>query len=179
MKKFRYPVVLISLLICTVNYGQDSFVEKGLQSINSEAIRAQLGFLASDWMEGREAGEKGAWLAADYIAAMLQLYGVKPGGDFLPLQSYYENNRPGRSYFQNFVMLKTAPGDKHLIRIKTQEGDSFTTTDLIFNVDFSIYPPGQPLEFEAPAALAEIYIRIMSEGIVNPGKEYLAEKLPD
>lgn len=136
--------------MCTVIYGQDSYVEKGLQSINSDAIRAQLGFLASDWMEGREAGEKGAWLAADYIAGMLQLYGVRPGGDFLPLQNYYDNDRAKRSFFQNFVMLKTVPGDKHILKIKTQEGDSFTTTDLIFNVDFSMYSPDQPIEYEAP-----------------------------
>ena len=59
----------------------DSF-RKALNNINQSVLKAQLGFLASDWTEGRQAGEKGEYLASDYIASLLQLYGVQPGGDF-------------------------------------------------------------------------------------------------
>ena len=75
-------------------------IEKGLKAINEDVIKAQLGFLASDWTEGRETGTRGEFLAGDYIASMLQLYGVKPFGD-------------EGSYFQNFVLLKITEDDEN------------------------------------------------------------------
>lgn len=53
-------------------------MEKGLQSINRQTAEAQIGFLACDEMEGREAGFRGAQLAAKYIASYLQSIGVRP-----------------------------------------------------------------------------------------------------
>jgi len=73
-------------------------IEKGMKAINENVIKAQMGFLASDWTEGREVGERGEFLAGDYIASMLQLFGVKPFGD-------------EGSYFQNFVLLKITEGN--------------------------------------------------------------------
>ncbi len=107
MKNRIIPVLLISFLtITTMNHAQTASIGKGLQSITPDAIKAQLGFLASDWTEGREAGEKGAFMAADYIASILQLYGVKPAGD----PSDGDKNEAGqRTYFQNFILLKTLP----------------------------------------------------------------------
>ncbi len=46
--------------------------------INVNNIKANLKFLSSDELEGREAGTRGEKLAAMYIASQLQLYGVKP-----------------------------------------------------------------------------------------------------
>ena len=56
----------------------------------SEAVAAPLrndfegilSFLSSDWMEGRATGTRGALMAADYIASMMQLNGLNPYGDF-------------------------------------------------------------------------------------------------
>ena len=39
-----------------------------------------LSFLSSDWMEGRETGTRGALMAADYIASMMQINGLTPYG---------------------------------------------------------------------------------------------------
>ncbi len=150
MKNGRYSILLISLLVCTSNYGQESVIEKGLQSINTDAIGSQLGFLASDWMEGRETGEKGAYIASDYLASMLQLYGVKPAGSFVLVPGYGDRESHERSYFQNFMLLKTSPGDNQILKIKTMEGGSVRTADLIFDVDFYMNPPAQPVEIEAP-----------------------------
>ena len=72
MKNGRYLILVLGLFISSAIYGQESEISKGLQSITPDAIKAQLGFLASDWMEGREAGEKGEYLASDYIASLLQ-----------------------------------------------------------------------------------------------------------
>ncbi len=125
--------------------GQESPVDRGLAAISENVIRAQLGFLASDWTEGREAGERGEFIAGDYIASMLQLYGVRPGGDML---------RTGKSYFQNFTLLKTLPGDIHELKLISHSGNEIRTTDLSYNVDFVFRPYSRSVEVEAPVVFA-------------------------
>ena len=49
--------------------------------INPENIRAHVRFLASDLLEGRGPGRRGAELAAEYIATEFSLNGLKPAGD--------------------------------------------------------------------------------------------------
>ena len=72
--RIKYLTLTICfLLLGSVINGQENPVEKGIKSITQDVIKAQTGFLASDWTEGRAAGEKGERLASDYIASMLQL----------------------------------------------------------------------------------------------------------
>ncbi|MBK8882445.1 MAG: hypothetical protein IPN67_08700 [Bacteroidales bacterium] len=57
--KYHIPMIIVFILLTISTLeGQNTPVEKGLEAITGDAIRAQLGFLSSDWMEGREAGEK-------------------------------------------------------------------------------------------------------------------------
>ena len=49
--------------------------------IDPEHIRAHVRFLASDLLEGRGPGKRGAELAAEYIATEFALNGLKPAGD--------------------------------------------------------------------------------------------------
>ena len=65
MKKINFTLVLVMLLGSAIS-GQTSPKEKGLESITMDAIRGQLEFLSSDWMEGRATGDKGFFMAADY-----------------------------------------------------------------------------------------------------------------
>ncbi len=125
-----------------------SFI-KALNAINEDVLKAQAGFLASDWMEGRRTGEKGEYLAADYIASMLQLYGVKPYGDFkMPAQT------AGRSYFQNFTILKTDPDGEQSLEIIERKGVGQKITECIRNTDFAINRQGQGVAVEAPVVFA-------------------------
>lgn len=50
--------------------------EKGLETINKQKAEAYIGFLASDILEGRKAGERGSRIAAEYIKAELQSIGI-------------------------------------------------------------------------------------------------------
>jgi Zn-dependent M28 family amino/carboxypeptidase len=50
-------------------------------SFDAERIRAHVKYLASDELEGRGTGQKGGDVAADYIAAQLKSYGLKPAGE--------------------------------------------------------------------------------------------------
>jgi hypothetical protein len=154
MKYHIASVIILTLFTISPGRIKAQVVESGLQAITEDAIKAQLGFLSSDWMEGREAGEKGEFLASDYIASMLQLYGVKPGGDYLydtwPGENY-ENRE--RSYFQNFILLKTLPGDEQLLKIKSSNDKIVRTANLTYNVDFT-FRPVTSAEIEAPVVFA-------------------------
>jgi hypothetical protein len=155
MKKIILSVFTLSFFIAVFTYGQNMPAEPGLRAITTEAIQAQLGFLASDWTEGRMAGEKGEFLSADYIASMLKLYGLKPGGDNIQNRSIL-SGLPGqeRSFFQNFVLLKTIPGDEQILKVKTTDGKMVKTTSFTLNVDFRVRPSDLEIEIEAPVIFA-------------------------
>ena len=59
-------------------------------AFSQREYRAHLNFLASDLLEGRATGSRGARIAAAYIAARFQALGLKPGGD-------------GGTYFQSIT----------------------------------------------------------------------------
>ncbi len=155
MKKSLLAIFVLFFISTLQNNAQLTPIEKGLQSITTDAIKAQLGFLASDWTEGRMAGEKGAYLSADYIAGILGLYGVKPGGDRLESRNLTNSSITAeRSYFQNFVMLKTVPGEIQLLKVNSTEGETIRTSNFTYNVDFiwNTFPSGR--EIEAPVVFA-------------------------
>lgn len=64
--------------------------EKGLALINRESAEAFIGFLASDELKGREAGTEEDRIAGNYIASLLQQWGVSPLFDsyFQPFEAY-------------------------------------------------------------------------------------------
>ncbi len=55
--------------------------EQAMAAINPENIRAHVKFLADDLLEGRGTGQRGGDIAAKYIAAQFELYGLKPAGE--------------------------------------------------------------------------------------------------
>jgi hypothetical protein len=151
MKKIFLIFLAAYLLHHTDLSGQVTPKEKGLQTITLDALKAQLGFLASDWTEGRMAGEKGEFISADYIASQLQLYGVKPAGDMN--QTIKMRNNPeisGRTYFQNFVLLRTVPGEEQLFKLKTTDNQTIKTNSFMYDVDFTIKATSASIEIEAP-----------------------------
>lgn len=48
---------------------------------DQKELEAPLWFLASPLLEGREAGERGSLVAAEYIASMMMMHGLAPAGD--------------------------------------------------------------------------------------------------
>src|SRR5215213_1733387 len=52
-----------------------------LLAITPHAMRAHVNFLASDAVEGREAGTRGYDVAASYVAAQFEAMGAEPAGD--------------------------------------------------------------------------------------------------
>ncbi len=154
----RKSIVICSFLFVVTSLngqtGDESFT-RSLNSINQSVLKAQLGFLASDWTEGREAGKKGEYLAADYIASILQLYGVKPGGDiFRGRLSSIAPGNSGRTFFQNFFLIKNIPGEEQAMKVRTSYGKTVRTISFTKNIDFSTGLAGQDIEIEAPVVFA-------------------------
>lgn len=154
MKILRIAALLALCHLPIHAFSQQAPAEKGMQAITTDAVRAQLGFLASNWTEGREAGEKGEYIAGDYIASMLQLYGVKPAGDVNRSARGQSVAAGERSYFQNFVLIRTVPGKEQKMKLSRQENGSEKSIEFAYNVDFYSRSFGQSVEIDAPVVFA-------------------------
>ncbi|HQH40615.1 MAG TPA: hypothetical protein PK825_02640, partial [Bacteroidales bacterium] len=113
MKKC-YLLALISGICILQVFPQDDPRMKGLQAITEEVVKQQLFFLSSDWMQGRATGTEGEYMAGDYIASMLGIYGIKPAGDFAePVQTgrnSFSGRQRERSFFQKLNLIEYQPG---------------------------------------------------------------------
>jgi hypothetical protein len=171
MKRYLPGLALICFTLTPV-YSQDDPLKKGLDAISEQAVKAQLDFLASDWMEGRETGERGIDLAADYIASMFQVYGLQPGED---VKSQYGKadvydmrrmNNETLSHFQEFALMKASQSDGHELAIVTETGDSRKITRFGYNNDFTFENrPAISQEGEFPVVFA-------GYGLVNKENNY-------
>ncbi len=77
---------------------KEKHAAESIPAPDPQMIRAHVKFLASDLLEGRGTGQRGGDLAAEYIGAQFESYGLKPAGD-------------GGTFFQNvpMVTMKTLP----------------------------------------------------------------------
>lgn len=95
----KQRIILFGLiLVGTVTFAQ-SPEEKGLNTINRSSAEATIGFLASDELQGREAGFHGSYVSSEYIASILQWMGIQPLNEsyFQPFDAYRkERQKKGR-----------------------------------------------------------------------------------
>lgn len=87
MKNTIFPF----LLFISISLFSQSTKEKGFATINKESAKAYIGFLASDAVEGREAGRHGGRVAGEYVKSILQDMGLKPLNEdsyFQPFEAY-------------------------------------------------------------------------------------------
>ena len=99
-------------------------------AITAAEIQKHVKYLASDQLEGRKTGTKGAEAAAQYIANEFKLYGLKPVGD-------------QGSYYQNFEFVSGIKlGDVNSLALAV----AGQTTNLELNKDF------RPLGFSTSEA---------------------------
>lgn len=174
MKKIISSAILLSLIFQLSVSGQRSPKEKGLQSITLDAVKGQLEFLASDWMEGRGTGEKGSYLAADYVASMFRVFGAAPAGDPAmsgrgryvvmgnPLTgSSGQSYTPPKSYFQNFTLIESQPSGGSTLTLK-KGGQEYIFKE---GVDFSISRATMDIKFDAPVVFVGYGVQDKANGI--------------
>ena len=79
-RRLLTSVVLITLLTAVAG-AQQASTTRGVAAINEPDLKTWLTYLSSDELQGRATYTEGLGLAAGYIAAHLQQWGVKPAGD--------------------------------------------------------------------------------------------------
>ena len=146
----------LSLLVSPSIQAQEDAIKNGLDAITHEAVQGQLEFLASDWTRGRGTGDAGIYMAADYIASMFKVYGLKPGGDYEMIRPSRDEMRMGvrprqvKSYFQNFQLIEYYPGDKQYFSVISKNGTSSQTLNFTYRTDFSVNTSEVGIELNAP-----------------------------
>ena len=128
-----------------------------------------LSFLSSDWMEGREAGARGGFMAADYIASMMQLYGLAPSGDPDKSNPGHPNKQGDhgalkQTWFQNFEVIRYKP-EKTTFAFIQRTTSSESSLQLSPGIDFELRSGPYGSEAEAPVVFA-------GYGIAAPDKGY-------
>ena len=153
-------VVTAAILPAISQTGSDNIL-RTLEGINEDVLKAQLGILASDWMEGRGTATKGDYMASDYIAGQLRLYGIAPGGDpSWERTGTGTTGSPDRTYFQNFTLIKTTQSENPLLKIIVSSGkDHIRSTSFESGTDFRVSYTEQSVETEAPVVFVGYGIR--------------------
>ena len=106
MRRFSFITIALWVISATLLAQTNA---RPVSNPTAKDFAGTLTFLSSDWMEGREAGTRGSFMAADFIAFMMQLQGLAPYGDFDTLKPG-QTGKPGsktifqHSYFQDFEM---------------------------------------------------------------------------
>jgi Zn-dependent M28 family amino/carboxypeptidase len=89
MKRAGYWLLSAYLFLPVTAFAANK-TDTGVQTICRQTIEAHLSFLASDALEGREAGRRGGRMAAEYIQAVLKGLGISPfyGAYFQEFEAY-------------------------------------------------------------------------------------------
>jgi len=117
-------------------------------------------FLSSDWMEGREASAKGGFMAGDYMASMMQLFGLKPFGDQVKAVDKTNN---GLSYFQKFEILRHKT-EKSSFALIFHATSSQSALQLAPGIDYEVKGGTQSTDAETPVAFAGYGITAVEKG---------------
>jgi len=80
-RKGTQSLALIFLLLVTNGPPALAQRPRSFDAILESNIRSELGFLASDAMQGRGSGTNYERVAAEYIGSMFRQFGLEPGGD--------------------------------------------------------------------------------------------------
>ncbi|MDF1575560.1 MAG: M20/M25/M40 family metallo-hydrolase [Bacteroidales bacterium] len=153
-RKTHLFLILSTATLLHPVYAQNT-KQKGLDAITRQAVNGQLEFLASDWTEGRAVGQAGAYMAADYIASLFQVYGLQPGGDMeteRPTRAErMEGQRPlsYRTFFQNMNLVETRASDKNELSLTETTAGGTRTLNFTYKTDFSVQASGVSAELES------------------------------
>src|SRR5215813_13500590 len=141
------PVPRIALLLLLCPLIAAPVPAQGKAPITEQNIRAELGFLASDAMQGRGSGTIYERIAAEYIGSQFRQFGLEPGGDTdsggnktyvqrVPLNSGINPSAEPRTTWNAIGVLRGTQADEvimlsaHLDHLGVNES---LTGDKIFN----------------------------------------------
>lgn len=151
--KTLFVQLMLYFLIMGSISAQGQSINEALKTINEASLKAQLNFLASDWMEGRESETKGAFMAGDYIASMFQVFGIEPCGDMeytFPFAGQ-RGMRPEAklSYFQKFNIVKYKMSDKQSFSLIREINGARLAKNFDYGIDYNLNGIDADTEIEA------------------------------
>ena len=129
MRKFKIGVLLFLgglLIVFQIVGHKRTFATLQVREVSAAAmapspdpqmIRAHVKFLSSDLLEGRGPGQRGSDLAAEYIAAQMESYGLKPAGD-------------NGTFFQSVPMVKIHTMPETTFSIVPKNGEAVSLKNL-------------------------------------------------
>lgn len=100
MKK-KFLILILAVLLSSCFYTRTTSPH-----IEEKDIYFHLKYIASDELEGRRAGTRGAELASDYIAKQFKKFGLKPAGDKGTYFQYFDFVSDVKLGDSNFVSFK-------------------------------------------------------------------------
>ncbi|HEX7029856.1 MAG TPA: M28 family metallopeptidase [Gammaproteobacteria bacterium] len=103
------PVLCIAALAACQPQQQAPSAVDVAGRIDAGNIRAHMEFLADDLLEGRDTGERGYAIAAQYFATQCKLMGLEPAGDG---DSYFQQVNFRRSTFESGAATLTLDGKR-------------------------------------------------------------------
>lgn len=166
MRNTLTAVIFLSLSLTFFAQSND----KGITAINETTVKAQLDFLASDWMEGRETGTRGSYMVADYLVSMFKIYGLQPAGDIeLDYPGWREmaagaEPKENHTYYQNFGLLEYDSGSEQFLSIISIEKGTKKKTNFNYRTDFSIRTSSVGIEVESPVVFVGYGYKNEEEG---------------
>ena len=93
----------VSVLLVVAPLPGSAQVRRAAPPIREKDIRAELGFLASDAMQGRGSGTNYERIAAEYIGSQFRQFGLEPGGD--------ADSSGNKAFVQRVVLGPTQDGN--------------------------------------------------------------------
>jgi len=118
----------------------DAELQGAVEGIRSESIVSTIRFLASDGLEGREAGERGLDLAADYLVSRFQGLGLRPAASGW--------------FLQRFRLRYRYLTEKEQLSVARREGEAEVRREFRVSADFAPFAFSEVGTVEAPLVFA-------------------------
>lgn len=153
IKSTSVLILFTSILIHSQIYAQSK--PQHLNPPTANVFGPILAFLSSDWMQGREAGSKGGFMAADYMASQMQVFGLEPYGDIS------QKHTPG--YFQDFQVISNKTESASLALVQ-RNGSSQSSFQFTQGVDYEVNAGISSSEAETQLVFAGYGLSIADKG---------------
>ena len=133
MKKFN---ALLLILLLSVGCSQENASDKYAESITSNDLKDLLSIYSSDDFEGRQTGQKGDRIAANFLRDFYITNQIEPAQNTVDYFQPYQLNLPGEMYTRNYSFPETLRGyDRYA------EGENFVDTQNVASIiEGEIYP---------------------------------------
>ena len=107
----KFTLTLAALLLVPLAVFSQKHIERGYRTILSADARVFVEMLASDSLQGRNAGDEGGRMAAEYIVSRLKEWGIRP----LDRDGYLQPFAAGGCSMNNILAVIPGKSDEYVI----------------------------------------------------------------